>query len=133
MTITYEVNKSVSCEQFVSVLNDSTLGERRPTDDAKVMQAMLDNADLTVTAWQGSTLVGIARCVTDFAYCCYLSDLAVSECLQHQGIGKKLIALVEEQLPKSCKLILLASPKASEYYGKIGFTQHPRAWVKSRS
>lgn len=131
MTIVYQVNKKVSLEQFVFVLTDSTLAKRRPIDDASVMQAMLDNADLTVTAWQEEKLVGIARCVTDFAYCCYLSDLAVSEHLQHQGIGKKLIALVEEQLPKTCKLILLASPKASEYYGKIGFTQHPRAWVKS--
>ena len=101
-----------------------------------VIKGMLDNANLLVTAWAGndlvdSDLVGVARCVTDFSYCCYLSDIAVLDSYQHQGIGKMLIQKIEEQLPPTCKIILLSAPQAVDYYPKIGLTQHNSAWVKT--
>ena len=104
---------------------------------------MLDNANLLVTAWvdeeheeavndseSNKKLIGVARCVTDFSYCCYLSDIAVDEAYQKQGIGKSMIKKIEQQLPPSGKIILLSAPQASEYYPKIGFTKHESAWVK---
>lgn len=98
-------------------------------DDRQCMETMVAEADLTITAWQGAELVGVARSVTDFAYCCYLSDLAVDKTLQRQGVGKELIRLTREQLGLECKLILLSAPAAHEYYPKVGFWQHPSAWV----
>ncbi|EML0164946.1 GNAT family N-acetyltransferase, partial [Vibrio cholerae] len=92
---------------------------------------MLANTDLLVSAWIGERLVGIARSVTDFHYCCYLSDLAVSEQVQSKGIGKELIRQTFVSLKKGCKLILLAAPQATEYYPKIGFKQHNSAWLMS--
>ena len=130
-TINYQVNTAISPEQFITVLKGCSLGERRPLDHADVIKGMLDNADILVTAWADNDLVGVARCVTDFSYCCYLSDLAVLDSYQHQGIGKMLIQKVEEQLPATCKIILLSAPQAVDYYPKIGFTQHNSAWVKT--
>ncbi|EGQ7707936.1 GNAT family N-acetyltransferase, partial [Vibrio cholerae] len=69
--------------------------------------------------------------VTDFHYCCYLSDLAVSEQVQSKGIGKELIRQTFASLKKGCKLILLSAPQATEYYPKIGFKQHNSAWLMS--
>lgn len=132
MDIEYKVNTNISVDQFVTLLNDSTLGERRPVDDTECMQGMLDHANLTVSAWHGDELVGVARSVTDFHFACYLSDLAVHKNYQKQGIGLKLQALTQKELGPKCTLILLAAPKAQEYYGKIGFTAHPRAWVLER-
>ena len=43
-----------------------------------------------ISAWEGATLVGIARCVTDFHYACHLSDLEVSKRYQKLGAGKKV-------------------------------------------
>ena len=37
------------------------------------IKAMLRHANLLCTAWDGAKLVGVARSVTDFEYCCYLS------------------------------------------------------------
>ncbi len=54
---------------------------------------MLDNANLTATAWDGDKLIGVARSSTDFAFYCYLSDLAVDESYQRSGIGKMLITI----------------------------------------
>lgn len=127
--IRYQVNTPISVEQFTGLLSETSLGARRPLDDLTCMEGMLRHADLLITAWAGEKLVGVARSVTDFHYCCYLSDLAVSESAQHGGIGKALIALTCRQLAPKCKLILLAAPLAQEYYPKIGFEKHPSAWT----
>lgn len=130
MAVTYQINSPVTPEQFIELINKCSLGARRPVDNYCVMKGMLDNADLLITAWEGSELIGVARCVSDFSYCCYLSDLAVAEDYQNQGIGKLMIKKIEQQLPPSCKIILLSAPQASDYYPKIGFEKHDNAWVK---
>lgn len=129
MDITYKVNHPVSTQQFIDLLDASTLAQRRPTDDEVCMEGMVNNADLTVTAWEGDRLVGIARSVTDFHYACYLSDLAVHRDYQKQGIGKELQRITQKQLGERCKLILIAAPAANAYYGHIGYSNNPRCWV----
>jgi len=92
---------------------------------------MLQHANLLCTAWDGEKLVGVARSVTDFEYCCYLSDLAVDEAYQKSGIGKQLIGLTQSRLGSKAKIILLSAPKAEAYYPKIGFDAHRSAWIVS--
>src|ERR1035438_8398934 len=116
MNLRYETNQSISPDEFVDLLKRSTLAARRPVDDPKCIQAMLQHANLLCTAWDGETLVGVARSVTDFEYCCYLSDLAVDEKYQKQGIGKELIDLTRSKLGGQAKIILLSAPKAEGYY-----------------
>ena len=129
MEIHYETESTITEHEFIDMLRRSTLGERRPIDDAECMRAMLRHADLLCTAWDGRLLVGVARSVTDFQYCCYLSDLAVDKAYQKRGIGKKLIELTKSKLGPKANLILLAAPKAQQYYPKIGFDAHPSAWI----
>ncbi len=131
MTIEYSTSRRISAAQFIQLLQQTTLGGRRPIDNAPCIQGMLDNASLLVTAWQDDMLVGVARSVTDFYYCCYLSDLAVSEQVQAQGIGRELIRQTFLALQPGCKLILLSAPQAVAYYPHIGFRQHSSAWVMS--
>jgi ribosomal protein S18 acetylase RimI-like enzyme len=90
---------------------------------------MLEHANLICTAWDGDLLVGVARSVTDFTFCCYLSDLAVDAAYQRQGIGLELIRLTQSRIHPDAKLVLLAAPKAVHYYPKIGMTQHHSAWI----
>ena len=129
MGIEFKVNHLVTTDQFLELLNTSTLGERRPVDDLECIEGMLKNSNLIVTAWDGDRLVGIARCMTDFHYACYLSDLAVSRSYQKQGIGKQLQVDVRAQLGPRCKLILIAAPAANSYYEHIGFSHNDRCWV----
>jgi GNAT superfamily N-acetyltransferase len=133
MDIRYYDSRKISAAEFIDLLRRSTLAERRPVDDPHCIEAMLAHANLLCTAWDGATLVGVARSVTDFAYCCYLSDLAVDQSYQRCGIGKKLIALTQSKLGSRAKIILLAAPKAEEYYPKIGFESHRSAWILSAS
>ncbi len=127
--IEYEVNGRLTTEEFLTVLRSSTLAERRPVGDIQCMDGMVKNANLTVCARDGGKLVGVARSVTDFNYCCYLSDLAVDTAYQNKGIGRELVQLTKQQLGKRCKLILLSAPAAIHYYPKLGFKKHPQAWV----
>lgn len=129
MNITYQLEPSLNSDDFITVLKNSTLSERRPVEDLPCIEGMLEHADIIVTARDGEKIIGVARSVTDFNYCCYLSDLAVDSSYQHQGIGKALISHTQQQLNSRCKLILLSAPAATEYYPKIGFTQHHSAWT----
>lgn len=90
---------------------------------------MLEHGNLLCTAWDGEQLVGVARSVTDFEFCCYLSDLAVDEQYQKQGIGKELIRLTRSRLGSKARIILLSAPKAEGYYPRIGFEAHRSAWI----
>ncbi|AEI49079.1 GNAT family N-acetyltransferase [Runella slithyformis] len=125
--ISYQLEKELSVEEFKSVLERSTLGERRPISDTERLAAMLANADLIVTARDNGLLVGVSRAMTDFAFCTYLSDLAVDETYQKKGIGKELIRQTQLAAPQA-KLILLSAPKAVEYYPKIGMKHHAHCY-----
>lgn len=106
----------------------STLAERRPVQDPGRLVAMLAGANLLVTAWEGRVLVGIARSVSDFSYCTYLSDLAVRSSHQRRGIGRELIRHTRA-LGGAANLILLSAPQAVGYYPRLGFQLHPSAWT----
>lgn len=137
--ITYQVHNAntktdlnITTAQFTQLLKNSTLGERRPIEDLECLKGMLNNSNLIISAWHEENLIGISRCVTDFHYCCYLSDLAVDQKYQNQGIGKELQILTQNQLGPKCKLILIAAPAANSYYQQIGFTNNERCWVLNR-
>ena len=126
--ITYRTGNDLDLEAVVELYRASTLGERRPVEERPRMEAMLRNANLVVTAWDRDQMVGIARSVSDFAYCTYLSDLAVRESHQRRGIGRELVRRTQEAGGQAT-VILLSAPRAVGYYPHVGFTRHPSAWV----
>jgi len=128
--LSYQVNVSIQAEKVADLFRKS--GIRRPYDDIQRIKKMIDQANLTITAWDGENLVGIARCLTDFSYCCYLSDLAVDQAYQKRGIGKELIRQVQNQLSDEVALILLSAPGAMSYYPHVGFNKAENAWIIPR-
>jgi GNAT superfamily N-acetyltransferase len=121
--IIYAIEKSLDPSEFIEVLKNSTLAERRPVDEESRITAMCNNANLIVTARLAGKLIGVARSVTDFVYCTYLSDLAVDKKYQKQGIGTKLIEETKKITPQA-RLILLSAPAAVNFYPKIGMKKH---------
>lgn len=117
--ILYRHDYKITSAEFIDILNRSTLGLRRPIDDLQRIEKMLAYGNVLITAWSGEALVGVSRALTDFSFCCYLSDLAVDESYQHQGIGKKLIDETHKVAGEKTTLILLAAPAAANYYPKI--------------
>jgi len=125
VTVTYAVETNVGVDEFHKVLTASGLGRRRPVDDAERLGAMLANANLILTARIDGELVGVARAMTDFSFACYLSDLAVSDAVQGQGIGARLIAEMRAHLGPTVNLILSSVPEAVPFYQRIGMAALP--------
>lgn len=126
--ITYRLGNDLDLDAVIELYRASTLGERRPVDERERMAAMLRHGNLVVTGWDGELLVGIARSFSDFSYCTYLADLAVRVSHQKQGIGKELIRRTQLEGGQA-NIILLAAPKAVDYYPHIGFTNNRQAWM----
>jgi GNAT superfamily N-acetyltransferase len=133
VTVDYRLEPDLDPGEFVDVLVRSTLAERRPIGKPELIAAMLANADIVATARVKGLLVGISRAITDFAYCTYLSDLAVDPAYQGRGIGRELIRRTHEAAGLRTNLILLAAPKARTYYPHIGMTPHDSCWVIPRT
>jgi GNAT superfamily N-acetyltransferase len=133
MVVDFGLEPELSVAEFREVLIASGLAERRPADDLARLEKMLRHADIIATARTGGRLLGVARAVSDFSYCCYLSDLAVDERHQRQGIGRRLVDAAHRAAGLDTTLILLAAPAARGYYAGIGMEPHERCWVRPRN
>ena len=72
--------------------------------------AMIQNANLVVTAWDEDQIVGISRAVWDFSFVTYLSDLAIRKSHQKKGIGRELIRQTQIAGGPKTLLVLLSAP-----------------------
>jgi N-acetylglutamate synthase-like GNAT family acetyltransferase len=128
--IEYRHNYPLDPAEVVRVFNAS--GITRTTGDLARIARMFATPSLVISAWQNGRLVGVSRSLTDYSYCCYLSDLAVDKALQGQGVGKELIKRTQAVIGDEVSLILLSAPGAMSYYPAVGFQQADNAFVIRR-
>lgn len=128
--ITYGKRSTLNEQDVIELFNSS--GIIRPCNQPSRIKEMILNSDFIYTAWDSDKLVGIARCITDFSYCCYLSDLAIHKDYQNHKIGTQLVQHVLQEIGDEVSLILLASEPALDYYPKIGFEQANNAYIIKR-
>lgn len=128
--IEYKTNPTLNAEQIIEVFKSS--GIKRPIDDKERIETMFKNSNLVIAAYCRDEVVGIARSVTDFSYCCYMSDLAVKKEFQKNGIGKKLIQLTKDAVSERSMLLLLSAPDAMEYYPNVGFERVENGFIIKR-
>lgn len=130
MEIVYQTGLFVKANAVAELYESA--GLNRPTKDISRIEQMYAHSNLVVSARHGEILVGIARSLTDFCYCCYLSDLAVRKEYQEQGIGKQLIQITKDQIGENSMLLLLSAPNAMEYYPKVGFEKVDNGFIIKR-
>ena len=119
--IEYRQGNELDVNVVIELLQASTLGARRPVDEPERIQQMLWHANLVISAWHGTRLVGFARSLSDFTFCTYLSDLAVHLDYQRRGIGKELMRRTQSA-GAPATTYLFAAPDAAEYYPHVGLT-----------
>ena len=129
--IIYKFDIVPTAEQVIELYENADLP--RPTHDPQRIRAMFDNSDLIITAWDENKLVGVSRTITDWVWCSYLADLAISPAYKRSGIGKKLIELAREKIGERSMLLLLSVPTAMDYYPKVGFVRENRAFIIHRT
>lgn len=128
MTIAFGLEPDLGVEEFAHALQASGLATRRPSDMVR-LDAMLRGAQIIVTARDEGQIVGVARSITDWAYCLYCSDLCVNDAYQGRGIGKALLARTAEAAPSVKTCLLLSAPGAVSFYEAAGFCRHEGAFV----
>ena len=131
MNIVYSTSKKPTATQIIELYENA--GLPRPTNDKERIQKMFDNSNLVVTAWDDDLLVGVARSITDWVWSCYLSDLAVRDDYQKDGVGRNLINLTKEKVGDQSMLLLLSVPTAMEYYPKLGFKKQESSFIIERA
>ena len=108
-------------------------GLTRPTKDLPRIARMFATSNLIISAWSEGKLVGVCRALTDYGYCCYLSDLAVDRDFQQRGIGKQMLQRVQATIGEEVSLILLSAPGAMTYYPKLGFAKIENGFIVRRT
>jgi len=129
MSITYKRDAAIGALAVAELFQRS--GLKRPEEPER-LERMLRHANLIITAWDGERLVGLARALTDFGFCCYLSDLAVDKAYQKQRIGQTLIEYVSKAIGDESMLLLLSVADAMAYYPKVGFQKVENGWIIKR-
>ena len=130
MNIELKVNEVINLDEVILLYQNAGL-KRLILDSARI-EKMYANSNLIVSAWVNDELVGVARSITDFSYCCYLSDLAVQKECHRSGIGKMLIDKTREEIGEQCMLLLLSTAEAMEYYPKVGFDKVENGFIIKR-
>jgi ribosomal protein S18 acetylase RimI-like enzyme len=131
MNTNYAREDYLGADEYIDVVRKS--GLNRPIGDRGRVERMLAHANLIVTARQGGRLVGFARSLTDFCFCCYLSDLAVDKACQGQGIGRRLIDETRTQAGGALTtMLLLSAPTAVSYYQGIKMPQADNCYLFRR-
>jgi len=119
-------------DDVIALYRDS--GIVRPVDDRERIARMFAHANLVVAAHDDDgALIGVARALTDFSYCCYLSDLAVAKRHQRHGVGRALIDRVRARIGDECMLLLLSAKDAMDYYPKVGFAKVENGFIIKRA
>ncbi len=132
MTTIYAREDFLSADEYIDVVGKS--GLVRPIDDRLRVERMLKHTNLIVTARQGAKLVGLARSLTDFCWCCYLSDLAVDPACQGQGIRKRLIEETRREAGgEITTTLLLSAPTAMTFYQGIKMPHLDNCFAYRRS
>jgi len=124
--------RDVPLDPFAVARVFDSSGLRRPTGDLPRIALMLANANLVLSAWHGDELIGIARSVTDFAWCCSLADLAVARPWQGLGVGTELLRRTREAIGPGCSLVLVSAPEAVDWYPKVGLERLDRGFIVPR-
>lgn len=83
--------------------------------------------------FDGSTLIGFGRVISDFATFAYLCDVVIHPFHRGRGVGKKLVGtIMAEPSLQGLRRFLLATLDAHKLYRPFGFevTKTPERWME---
>ena len=132
MNLTYTLGGAITPNEAASLLRETNF--LRPLDDPARVQRMIDNADVLITARDGSgVLAGFVRALTDFAFYCLVAEIAVSPDHQGKGIGRELLRRLREATGDQVNMVLNASESGDTFYGHLGWEKLERGWRLRRT
>ena len=132
MSIVYAQEQNLGVEDYVAVLDATTMRSKRPLTNTARIGEMLANANFIVTAREDGVILGLARCITDFSWIAYCAELAVKESAQGRGVGAGLLKFIEDTLGPRVGLMLVSEPGAIGFYERIGMQRQDTGFFRTR-
>ncbi|QTE72262.1 GNAT family N-acetyltransferase [Clostridiales bacterium FE2011] len=106
-------DKQLDAGKFIEFVNKVWPGKY---DEGRTAEAL--SRTLNITAYDGETLVGCLRILTDGYFFGTITEMLVLPEYQKQGIGSRLLQLAKENT--STMLYFGAQPTAEKFYEKNG-------------
>jgi GNAT superfamily N-acetyltransferase len=91
---------------------------------------LLHHSTYVVSAWDGATLVGAARVVSDGVAVAILQHVGVHPAYQHHGLGGALLRRCLARYGHTAITVLLDDPADAGFYARFGFRPTDRAMVR---
>lgn len=132
MSIVYAQEQMLPVADYVAVLGETIMRAKRPLKNTERIARMLAGANFIVTARDDGVILGVARCITDYAWIAYCCELAVKESAQGRGIGAGMLRFMEEALGPKIGLVLISEADAVGFYERVGMTLQDTAFFRTR-
>ena len=118
--IIYTDQKNVDVLRLLALFEQAPWARGRTEDD---IQQMLSHTDLMVLAWDGDSLVGCGRVLTDYVYRVSIWDVIVDQAYRGQDIGTKIINyILTHPSLKRVELFWLCTRDKQSFYETLGFS-----------
>jgi len=92
------------------------------------------NPHALITAWDDDRLIGLGNAISDGYLVVYYPHLLVHPEYQRYGIGRKIVAKMQEKYAGFHMQMLVADGKAIEFYKRLGFVRAGKTeplWIYS--
>lgn len=127
--IMYHTDKKVDYDRLKTLFNE--VGWNDKTDDINRLKTMVENSQIVVTAWDEETMVGFARCTTDYVFNGQINNVVVDSKYRRKGIGKVLIDTIVDS-SKQVTYMLRGSIRNEKFYRSLGFKDGPISLIYRR-
>jgi GNAT superfamily N-acetyltransferase len=88
-----------------------------------LLMTALGNSDSVVTAWADDTLIGLGNALSDGALVVYYPHLLVHPDWHGKGVGRAIIARLQERYAGFHQHALISDAEAVGFYQRCGFTK----------
>ncbi len=118
--IQYSDSKDFDPQLLLALFDQADWAQGRAVED---IQRMLAETDVTISAWDGTKLVGFGRVLTDYVFRASIWDVIVDMLYQDQDIGKGLVQriLTHSSLAR-VDLFWLCTRRYQGFYASLGFS-----------
>ncbi len=98
-----------------------------PLFSTKAFKKAIDGTYRQVCVYDGKSLIGTARILSDGATYAWINDMIVHPKYQRRGIGSKIMRMIIKYLKKQKipNIGLFCAPEAKKFYLLLGFKERP--------
>lgn len=118
MDIELKEDREISIEKILELYK---LNEWSSADKPNELYKGLQHSHSLISAWNKEELVGIGNAISDGYLVVYYPHLLIHPNYQGKGIGKMIMAKMQEKYGEFHMQILTADGESIKFYEKIGF------------